>query len=155
MKIVIKSIPHSHHRYSGTVGDYFTDKKGIEQVCVSEMSDWRYEYLVAMHELIEDFLCQHRGIKESDITEFDIEFEKYREERIQNQRDMQGKHASAWYRRNKSTQAVIDEINSEEPGDDKMACYHKEHVFATKIEKMLAEELQIDWAKYSKEIENL
>jgi hypothetical protein len=126
LKINIKTIPHSHHRYKGTVGDYFADKKGIEQVRVSKMSNWRYEYLVAIHELIEDFLCQHRGIKESDITRFDKQFEREREK---------GLHSP-----------------EAECGDSMDAPYFIEHQFATKIEKMLAEQLGVSWEKYSNEI---
>jgi hypothetical protein len=36
-----------------------------------------------------------------------------------------------------------------EPGDHKNAPYRKEHHFATKVEKMLAKELGIDWKKYN------
>jgi hypothetical protein len=39
-----------------------------------------------------------------------------------------------------------------EPGDDRKAPYHKEHVFATKVEKMLAAELGIEWNAYDEYI---
>jgi hypothetical protein len=42
-----------------------------------------------------------------------------------------------------------------EPGDDPTAPYHREHVFATKIERMLAEELGIDWDAYDKTVNAL
>lgn len=42
-----------------------------------------------------------------------------------------------------------------EPGDAKDAPYRKEHKFATKIEKMLAKELGVDWKKYSQAVDNL
>jgi hypothetical protein len=126
--IRIRAIPHKSHRYC-TVGDYFTDKRGVEQVRVSEMEDWRYEYLVAMHELIEDFLCQHRGIKEEDITAFDVLYELERE---------RGLHK-----------------DDEEPGFDKRAPYRKEHEFATKMEMLLAHELKVNWKEYDSIVMNL
>jgi hypothetical protein len=36
----------------------------------------------------------------------------------------------------------------EEPGDDLRAPYHCEHVFATKVERMLAREMGVDWDAY-------
>ncbi len=41
-------------------------------------------------------------------------------------------------------------VEEGEPGDDPKAPYHKEHMFATKIEKLVAEELGIDWDEYSR-----
>jgi len=35
-----------------------------------------------------------------------------------------------------------------EPGDDPKAPYHREHRFATRIERLLAKELGVDWAAY-------
>lgn len=126
--IRIKSISHKSQRYE-TVGDYFTDKKGKEQIRVSRMSDPRYELLVAVHEFVEDFLCQHHGIKESDITRFDKQFERERKK---------GFHTP-----------------EAECGDSMDAPYFNEHQFATKIEKIIAEELGVDWQKYSTEINGL
>ena len=57
MKILIETIKHSEQRYP-TVGDYWTDSDGTLQVRVSEMGDDRYALLVAVHEVIEAFLCQ-------------------------------------------------------------------------------------------------
>jgi len=36
-----------------------------------------------------------------------------------------------------------------EPGDEPDAPYRKEHQFATKIEKMMAKELGVDWDEYN------
>lgn len=54
------------------------------------------------------------------------------------------------------TVAMVDEWDCENPetmGDNPKAPYHTEHKFATKIEKMMAKELGIDWEKYDKFIE--
>ncbi len=67
----IKSIPARKQRYN-TVGDWqFTHHDGIE-VRVTEQADWRHEFLVGLHELIEAALCKHRGISEESVTEFDV-----------------------------------------------------------------------------------
>ena len=73
MKINFKTIPQKLHRYD-TIGDYWYDKKSVLQVRVTEM-DKRSEFLVLIHELIEQFLTEERGIKEEDIMNFDLEFE--------------------------------------------------------------------------------
>jgi hypothetical protein len=35
-----------------------------------------------------------------------------------------------------------------EPGDDPLAPYHREHTFATSIEKLVAQEIGVDWDTY-------
>lgn len=125
--IAIVTIPHKHQAYP-TVGNY-TEKEGITLFEISQMKDWRFEMLVALHEFIEYLLVKHRGIKISDIDEFDKLFEKERE---------MGLHS-----------------DSEEPGFDPYAPYLKEHAFATKVERMMAKELGVDWDKYDKTIGEL
>ena len=119
-KIIIKTIPDTHQRYN-TVGDYYTDKEGNRIFTVSDMDNWKYEFLVTIHELVENALCQSRGISDEMIDAFDISFEK---ERLSN-----------------------PDIGM--PGDATNAPYFKEHQFATKIEKMMAEELGVNWEKYA------
>lgn len=128
MKITIEVIPNEKHLYP-TVGDWRFDAWGDLQIKVSKMSDERYEQLVAIHELIETLLCKIRGIKEEDVSAFDVMFEKERDE---------GKHSE-----------------DEEPGFDDRAPYKKEHSFATEIEKMIAKEMGVDWEKYNKEVNEL
>lgn len=68
-KIVVETIPHKNQRYP-TVGDWFT-RKGISRFRISKLPDWRWEFLVMIHELIEWALCQHERISEPGITAFD------------------------------------------------------------------------------------
>jgi hypothetical protein len=42
--------------------------------------------------------------------------------------------------------------DTSEPGDDAKAPYHREHVFATKIERLLAVELGVNWRDYDREV---
>ena len=58
MKTQIETVPHGSQR-DPTVGDYSDDEAGVEQVRVSEMPDWRYETLVAVHEMVERILVKH------------------------------------------------------------------------------------------------
>lgn len=123
-KIVIEFIPHNKQRYE-TVGDWYYRNRELH-IRVSMMSDWRYEILVAIHELAEVMLCKHRGIPAAAVDAFDMAFEKARKPG-----------------------------NEDEPGDDPKAPYRKEHFFATNIERALALELGVDWATYDAEINAL
>lgn len=42
-----------------------------------------------------------------------------------------------------------------EPGDSKFAPYNKEHKFATKIERLCAKELKVNWIEYDKCLSDL
>ena len=126
MKIQIETIPHDAQRYP-TVGDYWEDADGTEQVRVSKMIDWRYEMLVAVHELVEWALTRHRGIPEEEISAFDIEYEHLRER----------------------------EAVKGEPGDNPKSPYRREHFFATNLERLLAAELGVDWMEYDQYVDEL
>jgi hypothetical protein len=39
-----------------------------------------------------------------------------------------------------------------EPGDDPKAPYHREHMFASKVERMLANHLNVNWGAYDREV---
>lgn len=125
MNITIETIPHDQQRYP-TCGDWTFDEKGDLTIRVSQLSDWRREALVAVHELIEVLLCKQRGITQEQVDKFDKEFEANR-----------------------------SEGNEDEPGDDPSAPYRKEHFFATNIEALLSAELGVDFGEYEKEIDSL
>ena len=124
MKITIDTISHNNQRYN-TVGDWLYDEKGIS-VLVSETNNNDYNFLVALHELIEAYLCKKRGIKEEVVTEFDIEYEK---------------------------RCRPEDKNG--PGDAWNAPYGNEHKFAGLIEMMMAYELRVDWEKYEESLDKL
>jgi len=138
MKIHIETIPHASQRYP-TVGDWYYDAKDIIHIKASQMSDERYAILVIIHELIEMVLCRHRHILQENVDQFDIAFEKERQALI-NAGGTAKQHA---------------EIVGLEPGDDPAAPYHKEHCFATGIERLMAAELDVAWHSYDKEVTNL
>ena len=126
-KIVMKPIPHGEQRYK-IIGDYWEDKKTINYR-VSQMTDWRYQFLVLLHEFIELNLLKQKGVSIDDVDAFDIKFEAER---------LLGKHTP-----------------EEEPGDAKDAPYRKEHALATKIERILAKKLGVNWREYDLEMMRL
>lgn len=130
MQIKVKVIKHKFQRYP-TVGDWFFIKEGPESgdvlhIRVSNMGNEDYENLVIVHEIIEAILCKKRNISEDSVTDFDLKFESERENG-----------------------------NEDEPGNNPNAPYHKEHVFATKIERQIADELGVDWDEYDKAVNSL
>jgi len=125
MNIQIKTIPHNEQRYD-TVGDWCWTVDGDLEIRVSNMNNWKYEMLVAYHELAEVLLCKDRGIKQEDVDNFDIEFEKNR-----------------------------SEGNTDEPGNDEKAPYRDEHKLATQLEFILASGLNVDWNLYDKTVNEL
>jgi len=125
MKILIETIRHENHRYP-TVGDWTRDPDGTLHIKVSEEIGDKYATLVALHELVEVLLCEERGITDAVVTEFDEKFEENRQ---------------------------VDDDS--EPGDDPLAPYRKEHLFATGIEKLMAAELDVNWKAYEQAINDL
>lgn len=130
--IVIETIPHAKQRYE-TVGDYFTAHNWVRigegltrQFRVSDMGNPDYEFLVALHELIESHLAQKRGISDAAIDAFDIAFE-----------------------------AARREGDTNEPGNDPRCPVYREHQFATQIEHMVAEELGVNWKDYDRTVNSL
>jgi hypothetical protein len=109
-RIIAGTVPHLSQRYS-TQGDFY-DIDGVTLIKVSDFGNEDIEYCIFIHEAIEQYLCRKRGIKEEDITKFDIE------------------------------------SGLEDPGLSPDAPYHKEHMFAVKVEKMMAKELGMKWRDY-------
>lgn len=125
MKIIIETIPHKEQRYP-TVGDWFYDEAGTITIRVSQLSDWRYEALVAVHELVEVLLCRQNQVSPESVDSFDTAFEKAR---------LPG--------------------NVDEPGDSPLAPYNKEHCIATGLERVLAASLGVVWQPYDQEVSGL
>ena len=146
MKIVIETIAHKHQRYP-TTGDWWIalaqDDRGLPlsqeelHIRVSDMGDWRYEALVGIHEAIEAVLCLDRKVDPKLVDNFDIAYEKARDD------GHEFVHGSC----------LLTE--SSEPGDDIHAPYYKQHQIATGVERILAAEMGVDWNAYEKANQDL
>lgn len=128
MKIVIETLPHKHQRYE-TVGDWYRDGKGTLHIKVSETDNDLFNILVGLHELVEVIQCEQLGISDEVVTAFDRNFERER---------ALGQH---------------DELA--EPGDSPSAPYNKQHIFATQIERDVADQLGVKWNEYESAINSL
>ena len=74
-KLICDVIPHKEQRYN-TGGDY--EKQHDDWFFTVSRMTPQEEFAILMHEQVEWFLCQMAGIKEKDITKFDLMWEKER-----------------------------------------------------------------------------
>jgi hypothetical protein len=118
MRIEIEVIDHNRQRYD-TTGDWIIDNDGNITIYVSKLKNWKYEMLIAIHELVEVILCKNKGISQEEVDKFDIAFEKKRKPG-----------------------------NIDEPGDDPKAPYRLQHFAATMIERTMCLSLGCSWRKY-------
>lgn len=123
--ISVQVIPHADQEYE-TSGWFATDESGCLTVKVSDMGNRDYEFLVAIHEIIEAYLCQKRGITDEEITAFDIEFEAKRKPG-----------------------------DLSEPGDSRDAPYASEHSTATAVERLMCASLGVSWQDYEQAVQRL
>jgi hypothetical protein len=124
MRLRAETIDHNSQRYD-TCGDY-EDVEGVIEFRVSKMARPEYEWFVLIHEIVEKFLCDMQGVKNKDIDQFDIEFERKRKKG-----------------------------NVDEPGDALGCPYGRQHTIATAVERMLCGYLGIPWGVYDKEVLSL
>lgn len=123
LNVAIQTIAHTQQRYP-TVGDWtWDDDSGALTIRVSDLGDWRYEFLVGIHELIEAALCRHGGITQEQVDAFDLAFE-----------------------------AARPEGDASEPGFASEASYRQQHMVATGIETVLASLLDVDWNEYTERL---
>ena len=146
MKISIETIDHKDQPYD-TCGDWrFEDPAGkpisqagamrheiggnghdcVLRIRVSKLGDWRYEMLVAVHELCETLMCMKDGVHVEKVDEFDKAFE-----------------------------AARAEGNEDEPGDDPKAPYNRQHCIATAVERLMCAQLGCDWKTYDAKVLSL
>jgi hypothetical protein len=121
VKIVVETIPHSEQRYD-TTGDWQYLEDGTLVVKVSRLRHERSEWLVAIHEIVEAFLCRQYGLADAAVTAFDEQFEK---------------------------QPNPQNI---EPGDHPDAPYRDEHCFATAVERMLCAAISYPYSYYEADV---
>jgi hypothetical protein len=123
MMITIETVPTAKLRYA-TAGDWQFKSDGSLHITVTQMSDRRYEFLVAVHELVEALLCKQAGVSQAAVDAFDKAYE---------------------------TKRPPTDKDSE-PGNAAGAPYRREHVIASVTERLAAELLNVDWSRYSAEV---
>lgn len=114
-KIITRVIDHCDQRYN-TVGDYYYTCNGTLLISVSNMGDWRSEYLIMLHEITEIEECFRLGISVRDIDKFDLEFDAKRQPG-----------------------------DTSEPGDNPNCPYYPCHQLASKEEREGCKRLGLSW----------
>lgn len=130
MRIIIETVPHNEQRYN-TCGDWqWSDDKQILTIKVSEMKNegktghGYMEAVIGIHELVEALACQHAGITEKMVDDFD-KSDKYARE---------------------------CENEDIETGDHPKAPYKQQHTLATGIERILCFVFNIPWFEYESQL---
>lgn len=120
LNIEVHTIPYESMRYA-SAGDWIFEKDGSLTIFVADYGNWKYETLIAVHEIVEAMICRWKNVPQSKVDAFDIAFEEARKPG-----------------------------NTDEPGDDPRAPYRQAHFIATNIERIIAVALGVDWNKYIK-----
>lgn len=127
--ITVDAIPHNRQRYP-TWGDWKTNLSTRQlAVKMSSLSDWRYLYLGAIHEIVEATVCMHKKITQNMVDKFDFDYEARR---------VMGKER---------TMCGCPITN--DPGSDVHAPYFDAHEFAEEVEYKLAKLLDVDRKVYN------
>lgn len=137
--VVLTIVPHAAQRYP-TVGDweYIGEHKDTLAIRVSDTGDMRYSMLLMLHELVEAFLCEHRGISEETVTKWDLDYEVVR-----------GTLEHTFIK------TGIRATLPDEPGDHPDSPYRAEHHSATHIEVTFAQLLGVSWSAYERALKQL
>ena len=122
MNILIRRVRHSDQPYA-TVGSWSYPADDRLVILVSDVRNPDEEFLIALHELVEAYLCHKHSVSDESVREFDIAY---------NKSGRQG-----------------------EPGDDPSAPYHREHVYATAVERLVAGELGVKWSDHEHAEDNV
>lgn len=69
--VKIETVSPKAMRYR-TVGDWFFTAPGCLTIQVADTGNWKYNLLVAVHELVEVILCKVKGISEKSVDKFDL-----------------------------------------------------------------------------------
>lgn len=151
MRIKIEVIPHNHQRYD-TVGDWQWDEFGNLFIKVSDLNHQR------INRVIRETNPERHFEKGPNMAYYEPQIEK----------DTSGECLIAIH---ELIEAVLcrfnfPEITGEEvdkfdmgpgkkladPGDDQRAPYHRQHLCASVVERLIAKELNINWQEYEKRI---
>ena len=103
--IQVRVIRHEDQRYA-TCGDWLI-RDGKLDVMVSDTGNWRSNVLVAIHGLVEAFLCESGGVSGEAVEAFDMSFAGCGEP---------GKDPAAPYRHEHCVAEIVERIVAEECG---------------------------------------
>jgi hypothetical protein len=124
----IISLPITKQRFT-TLGDWYEEEPGKFVITTSEMSDWRHEFLVLIHELTEWAICQAMGVSAANCDKFDSAWE----------REIEAGTKPLWA----------------EAGFDKKCPYYRGHVWGARMERLFCYLLGCKWKDYTSACDDL
>lgn len=71
-QIILQIIPHEEQRLK-MIGDWFFDQDDNLTVRVTDLGDWRLNFIIARHELDEAMLCKYYGVTTEQVDKYDLE----------------------------------------------------------------------------------
>lgn len=151
--ISVETVDHNDQRYD-TVGDYRFLGTALD-LTVSDMGDWRMGIACAVHEIIEASLLVTNKIPEYEVTAFDKEYEDARQAVLSMDRETRIEREVAIQKYRARWRCDCDITDDSEPGEDVHAPYHREHMFADGIERLVARELGVRWPDYQEAVLSL
>ncbi len=119
--IIHPNTPLKELRFT-TAGDWTMREDGTFEIWLCEIEDWRYQFIVLIHELTEWAWCLWRGVGAGESDAFDALWESELK---------MGLH-----------------LPEEEAGFDKRAPYRGGHVWGARMEWVFCYILGIGWRKY-------
>jgi len=125
MRIVIQSVPQSKIRADQS-GDWWVHGTHQYTIHVLDTMLPESQLAVAIHELVEAYLCRKHGVTDGDVCAFDEHYEAERKE---------GKHKE-----------------DDEPGDDPRSPYRKEHAAATHVERAVCHAFELSWLSHEQSL---
>ncbi len=128
--LYVHVVPYAQMRYP-SAGDWLTDETGI-RIIVADTGSWRCNFLVALHEIVEAWLCRRHGITQEEVDQWDM---------------------VTWPKYMKTSQTR--QIDSDEPGDHPNCPYRREHRIASRVERVASWLLLVNWTKYEQRLEAL
>lgn len=128
IRIEIRTIAHEEQRYPTWADWEWLDMGSLLRISISRVSDPRYVYLAAIHELLEAIVCQHEQVTQTAVDAFDSDYENRR---------IAGQNYAACGCR------ITDD-----PGSDDHAPYRLAHKYAESVEYGLARLLSVDAKEY-------
>ncbi len=118
---IIITTSHKSLVRNDQLGDWHTDGRILVRVLEDHMPR-ESELAVAIHELIEAFLCERAKISDEEVCEFDANYEKERSIRLH--------------------------FPEDEPGEDSRSPYRDEHMAANHVERAVCNALGLTWEQH-------
>lgn len=106
-RIVIRFVPQGDVRFSG-LGDWRFDCDALQIRASGETED--EAFLIALHELVEAWLCRRQGVAEAAVDAHDLAFEAERAQGLHGPDDEPGEAPNSPYRKQHRKACLVEHL---------------------------------------------